>query len=103
MGQNELFNVDFDNNGWILDQPSLTKCLYLCSHAQPNQGTMPGTGGTRGVRPGERPGDKEKGEGGSETEKLWENILYFLDLLGPLEDAPFLEASLGEWRWSFRK
>ena len=22
-------------------------------------------------------GDKERGEGGSETEKLWENILYF--------------------------
>ena len=38
---------------------------------------MPGTGGTQGVRPGERPGHKEKGEGGSETEKLWENILYF--------------------------
>ena len=57
---------------------------------------MPGTGGTRGVRPGERPGDKEKGEGGSETEKLWENILYFFRSAKISRRCSVPQAFLGE-------
>ena len=69
-GQNELFNVDFDNNGWILDYLSLSMFVSPAPTPSPIREQSRDSRAPGGSVPGCGERQDEGWRGGSETQKI---------------------------------